>query len=177
MTIREGQSIIKLPDPDNMQVTTKVNDSKINSIRDGQNCIIRLDTAPETPIKGKVRQVANFPLPRRWSQAPIEYEVFVDVVEKNPMVRPGLRAKVEIFIEQVDEAIQVPVSALVERGSDFYVVVKNESQAELRPVQIGPNNESMVIVLDGLNPGEHVLVDPDDFRDKEPVDESTDGDT
>ncbi len=174
VTIREGQSIIKLPDPDNMQVTTKVNDSKINSIQAGQNALVRLDTAPEMPILGKVRKVANFPLPRRWSQAPIEYEIFVDVVEKNPMVRPGLRAKVEVFIEQEEDVLQVPVSALVERSGQFFVVVKDQGRAELRPVEIGPNNESMVIIRDGLQVGEQVLVDPDEFREVKPAVEAGD---
>lgn len=169
VTLREGQTIIKLPNPERMQVATKVNDSKINSVRAGQTALIRLDTAPEVPIKGIVRKVANFPLPRRWSQAPIEYEIFVDVAEKNPMVRSGLRAKVEVFIEQIDDAIQVPVSCLVERNGGFNVVVKNNNQPEMRPVEIGPNNESMVIIKSGLAEGEQVLVDPDRFRTETPV--------
>jgi RND family efflux transporter MFP subunit len=169
VTVREGQSIIRLPDPQSMQVTTKVNDSKINSIQPGQHALVRLDTAPEVPIRGIVREVANFPLPRRWSQAPIEYEVYVDIVENSDMVRPGLRAKVEVFVEQEEDALQVPVSALVERNRDFYVVVKSGDNAELRPVRIGPNNESMVIIREGLDEGELVLVDPDEFREVNPV--------
>lgn len=177
VTLREGQAIIRLPDPDNMQVTTKVNDSKINSVKTDQNCIVRLDTAPEVPINGTVRKVANFPLPRRWSQAPIEYEIYVDILGKNPMVRPGLRAKVEVFIEQIDDAVQVPVSTLVERGNEYYVVVKKQGRPELRQVKIGPNNESMVIIVEGLEVGEHVLVDPDEFRDEKMDSASGDGDT
>ena len=164
VSIREGQSIIQLPDPDNMQVSTKVNDSKINSVRAGQQAVIRLDTAPETPIKGVVRKVAAFPLPRRWSQAPIEYQVFVDITEKHPSVRSGLRAKVEIYIEEESDCVQVPVSALLEKGRSYYVVVKKDGQHELRPVEIGPNNESTVIITDGVSEGEHVLIDPDEFR-------------
>lgn len=177
VTIREGQSIIRLPDPISMQVTTKVNDSKINSVQAGQKCILRLDTAPEVPIQGVVREVANFPLPRRWSQAPIEYEIYVDVVEENSLVRSGLRAKVEVFIEQIEDAIQVPVSSLVARGNEFYVVIKKDSQAELRSVKIGPNNQSMVVIQSGLQVGEHVLVDPDEFRDARLASGSGENDT
>ena len=155
-----------------MQVTTKVNDSKINAVTDGQAATVRLDTAPEVPIKGIVRKVANFPLPRRWSQAPIEYEIYVDIVEKNPMVRSGLRAKVEVFIEQLDDVIQVPVSCLVERNGQFNVVIKDGDQPLLRAVEIGPNNESMVIIKSGLDEGEMVLVDPDRFRTAQPETET-----
>ncbi len=30
-------------------------------------------------------------LTRRWFQAPIEYEVFVDITEESPLIRNGLR--------------------------------------------------------------------------------------
>ena len=165
VSVREGQPIIRLPDPTKMQVTAKVNDSKINSVRDGQPAIIRLDTAPEIPIKGRIRRVASFPDARRWSQAPIEYSVYVDIVEKNDLVRPGLRAKVEIFIESIPDVVQAPVSALIDQNDSFYVIVQHGSEVELRPVDIGPNNESLVVIKGGLEPREKVIVNPDGYRD------------
>lgn len=166
VNVREGQLLIRLPDPTKMQVTTKVNDSKINSVAKGQSAIIRLDTAPETPIRGIVSKVAAFPEPRRWSQAPIEYEVFVEVSEKHEMVRPGLRAKVEIFVEKISNVLQAPVSAVINQNDSYYVLVQNDNDLELRPIDIGPNNESVVVVKGGLNPGERVLLDPERFQDE-----------
>ncbi len=177
VTVRESQPIIRLPDPSKMQVTAKVNDSKINAVRAGQTAIIRLDTAPETPIKGVVRKVAAFPEPRRWSQAPIEYKVFVDVLEQTDMVRPGLRAKVEMFVEQLADAVQVPVSALIKQNQSHFVVVQSGDKLELRSVDIGPNNQSTVVIHRGVEPGEKVLVDPDRFRDQLGDTAQSDGDT
>ncbi len=164
VSVREGQILIQLPDPTNMQVVAKVNDSKINSVRSGQDVTIRLDTAPEVPIAGRVRKVADFPLPRRWSQAPIEYEVFIDVTEQNELVRTGLRAKAEVFVERIDNALMAPVSSIIEKGDSYFAVVAEGTERELRSITIGPNNESHVVIASGLQPGEHVLVDPDEFR-------------
>lgn len=164
--VRDGQPIIRLPDPSAMQVIVKVNDSKINSVAGGQRALIRLDTDPENPIEGIVRKVASFPLPRRWYQAPIEYEVFVDVVDQDEEVRPGLRAKVEIFVEQIDSVVQAPVSSLVQNESGDYFVLKTVDE-EVVPtqVQIGPNNEQHVVIESGLKPGDSVLIDPDNYID------------
>ena len=164
--VRDGQPIIRLPDPSAMQVIVKVNDSKINSVASGQRALIRLDTDPENPIEGIVRKVASFPLPRRWYQAPIEYEVFVDVVDQDEEVRPGLRAKVEIFVEQIDSVVQAPVSSLVQNESGDYFVLKTVDE-EVVPtqVQIGPNNEQHVVIESGLKPGDSVLIDPDNYID------------
>jgi multidrug efflux pump subunit AcrA (membrane-fusion protein) len=164
VNVLEGQAMIRLPDPENMQVVARVNDSKVNMVRNGQPAVIRLDTAPDIEIQGTVRKVADFPLPRRWEQAPIEYEVFIDITEKNDLVRTGLRAKAEIFVERIPDAVQVPVSAIIQRGDQYYVVVAAGLEHELREVELGPNNESLAVILSGLEPGQRVLVDPDEFR-------------
>lgn len=165
--IRDGQPIFYLPDPEKMQVKALVNDSKINKVKKGQRVEVRVDTAPESPIAGKVRRVSSFPLPRRYYQAPIEYEVFVDITEKSPLIRGGLRGKVEIFVERVDNAIQAPVSSLITGGPDkYFVIVKTEQGIVPRAVEIGANNEKFVVVKKGLQVGDVVVVDADSYRDK-----------
>ena len=165
--IRDGQPIFYIPDPDFMQVKALVNDSKINKVKEGQRVEVRVDTDPETPITGKVRRVSSFPLPRRYYQAPIEYEVFVDITEKSPLIRGGLRGKVEVFVERVDDAIQAPVSSLIAGGpDDYFVIVKTETGIEARAVEIGPNNEKFVVIKKGLQVGDVVLIDADSYRDK-----------
>ncbi len=164
--IRDGQPIVRLPDPKKMQVRTTVNDSKINSVKEGQRALVRVDTEPESPVEARVRKVSSFPKPRRWYQAPIEYEVFVDIVEESPLIRPGLRGKVEIFVERLADVTMVPVSSLVRRHGDFYVVVKTESGVlQPRLVTIGSNNEKFIVLKRGVETGEEVLIDPENYSD------------
>lgn len=164
--IRDGQPIFYLPDPTKMQVNAKVNDSKINKVKEGQRVDVRVDTAPESPIAGVVRRVSPFPLPRRYYQAPIEYEVFIDITEQSDLIRGGLRGKVEIFVERLENVVQAPVSSLLLDGDDYFVLVKTEAGVEPRPVTVGSNNEKFVVIQSGLQPGEEVLVDADNYRDQ-----------
>ena len=163
--IRDGQPIVRLPDPGRMQVRTKVNDSKINRVEVGDDCIVRVDTQPDQAIAGRVRKVSSFPLPRRWYQAPIEYEVFVDITEQSDLIRPGLRGKVEIFTERMSDKVQAPLSSLVRRGEDYFAFVRQGDEIESRQVQIGINNDQYVVVESGLSAGERVLVDADSYVD------------
>ncbi|MEM9944256.1 MAG: hypothetical protein AAF939_22060, partial [Planctomycetota bacterium] len=143
-----------------------VNDSKINKVEEGQLVDVRVDTAPEKPIKGRVRRVSPYPLPRRYYQAPIEYEVFIDIVEKDPLIRSGLRAKVEIFVERYQDVIQCPVSSLVMHKESYYVICKTSAGYAAKAVAVGSNNEKFAIINEGLEPGDTVLVDADNYRDK-----------
>ncbi len=164
--VRKRQMLIRLPDPKRMQVTTKVNDSTINHVKKGNPVNIILDADPENPIEGIVEEVSNFPLPRRWAQAPIEYEVIVRVKNVTEAVRPGLRAKAEIFVEKIDDAIQAPVSALLLVGDQHYVTVESAGVLRPQPVTIGPHNEKTVVIIEGLQPGDNVVVDGEKYRDQ-----------
>jgi multidrug efflux pump subunit AcrA (membrane-fusion protein) len=167
VTIRDGQEIFYLPDPTRMQVNAKVNDSKINKVKPGQRVEVRVDTSPEIPIAGIVRRVSSFPLPRRYYQAPIEYEVFIDITEQSPLIRGGLRGKVEIFVERQENVVQAPVSSLLLNGPDnYYVIVKTDvGKIEPRRVEVGSNNEKFVVIKKGLQQGDQVLIDADNYRD------------
>ncbi len=148
--LRDNQPIFYLPDPDHMQVKAKVNDSKINKVKVDQRVEIRVDTAPDTVIAGRVKKVSSFPNPRRYYQAPIEYDVYVEITESSPLVRSGLRAKVEIFVEKIDAAIQAPLSSLLVDNGRHFVLVKSEQGISPRAVEIGSNNEKFVVIEQGL---------------------------
>lgn len=164
--LRDGQPIFRLPDPDLMQVRATVSDSKINQVKDGQEVLVRVDTDPEKPVAGKVRRVSAFPLPRRWYQAPIEYEVFVDITELSDLIRPGLRGKVEIVTDRKSNVIQTPVSSLIREGDRYFVLIKAGDTLDVRPVEVGSNNEQFAVIKKGLDVGELVLIDPDPYRDE-----------
>jgi RND family efflux transporter MFP subunit len=161
--VRDGQAIIRMPDPSHLQVTANVSESKVSLIQAGQPAVIRLDTDRDVSVAGQVRQVSTFPLPRRWFQAPVEYQVFIDITESHPAVRPGLRAKAEVIIERLDDAVQSPVSALVREEDKFYVLVAHPDSIEVRSVTVGPANVKNIVIRSGLQPGEKVVLDPESY--------------
>ncbi len=163
--LRDGQPIFYLPDTRFMQVKAKVNDSKISKVKAEQRVEIRVDTAPNVVIAGKVKRVSPYPNPRRYYQAPIEYDVFIEITEQSPLVRSGLRAKVEIFVERLADVIQAPVSSLLQNDGNYFVLVKSEQGIKARSVEIGSNNEKFVVIESGLQAGDQVLVDADNYRD------------
>lgn len=164
--IRDGQEVIFLPDPNNMQVRTKVNDSKINLVELDNEVEIRLDSDPDVVVRGRVQKKATFPLPQRWYQAPIEYEVFVNIIESSSKVKSGLRAKSKIIVERQQNVLQIPASSIVRRKDAYYALVVENNQYVAREVQVGANNDKFVIIKSGLNVGERVLINPEKTKDK-----------
>jgi HlyD family secretion protein len=72
-----------------------------------------------------------------------------------------LLADVEIIVEKIPNAIHVPVQAVFEKDGKPVVYVKRENAFEPRFIKPLKRSESMMVIAEGLKPGEIVaLSDP-----------------
>jgi len=161
--IRENQLIIQLPDLSKMQVDVKVNESHVNRVKKGQPARIILDADPGNVLEGTVDDVDPYPFPIRWHGAPMEYGTVVTINNPPPTIRPGLRAKVKIVFESLPDVLQVPLASIMEKGDRHYCLVQEQNGWQLRQVVIGSNNNSQVVIHQGLSEGEQVAMTPFEF--------------
>ena len=160
--VREGQVVIRLPNPNEMHVRARVNDSKIKKIRVDNTVYIELDVNPDLPVRGAVSKINPFPYPRRWFGGPIEYGTEIRILDPPAKLTPGQRAKVKILVEKLSDVIQVPIQSVLERSGIHYCVVRNLNGGwETRKVSIGADNGSFVVVNSGVDEGEKVSLNPD----------------
>jgi len=160
--IRENQVVIRLPNPKEMQVKTRINDSKIKEVKVGNSVIVELDVNPDLPVRGIVSKVNPFPYPRQWYGGPIEYGAEIRIVDPPAELTPGQRAKVRIFVDSQDDVLQVPIQSIVERSGSHYCLVRTDEKSwTTRKVSVGPNNGSFVVVKGGIAEGDQVALNPD----------------
>jgi len=160
--IRKQQVVLRLPDPTQMRIAAKINDSKLNRIEIGDSVRIVLDVDPDLKLEGELAEINPFPFPRRWHGAPIEYGAKIKVKNPPRSLRPGQRAKVHIFVAHRNNVLQAPIQSVVERDGKHYCLVRDRTRAwQLRRVTVGPNNDSFVVVEKGLAVGDVVAINPD----------------
>lgn len=79
---------------------------------------------------------------------------------KDKLLRPGMFARVRVDVGTRKGCIEVPERAIVEiQGKTFVWVLGKDNTANQRPVKVGETNGSNVIVLEGLNAGERIIVE------------------
>lgn len=77
------------------------------------------------------------------------------------LLRPGLLADIEIIVEKVENAVNIPTQALFEKDGAQVVYVMNQGKFETRTVKTGKRSESTIVVASGLKAGDTVaLADP-----------------
>ncbi len=79
---------------------------------------------------------------------------------KKKLLRPGMFARVRIDLGTRKDSLEVPERAIVElQGKNFLWVVTPENTASQRPVRVGELVNSKVSILEGLKPGERIVVE------------------
>jgi multidrug efflux pump subunit AcrA (membrane-fusion protein) len=87
-------------------------------------------------------------------------EVWVQAFNPGERLKPGASVQVSIVAETIQDAIVIPLAALLpaEQGASMVMVVGADSLAHQREIEAGIREAGKVQVLKGLDPGEQVIV-------------------
>jgi hypothetical protein len=77
-----------------------------------------------------------------------------------------MNAEVSIFVDQREDALQVPVQALYETKGHFFCLLQQGLGWETREVKVGSSNDSFMVIEEGLEEGELVVLNPRAHGDK-----------
>ena len=109
-----GTRIMVVSDLSVMQVRCRVDESDASLVNPGQTARIYLQSDTRKSIPGEVRRVGTKgtkPLGRDV----VNFETLVLITGNDPRVKPGMTANVEIEVAHQDEAVTIPVQAVVYR--------------------------------------------------------------
>lgn len=98
------------------------------------------------------------------------FRVNAEFDNREESLKPGLFLNVTLILASRENAILVPEEAVVPLGSEMFVFVIKDNRAERRTVKLGIRRQGDIEILDGLRPGEQVVVQGiQKVRDKQPV--------
>ena len=86
----------------------------------------------------------------------------VEAAFPNPgsYLRPGQFARVRVAVAEKENALLVPLRAVQElQGAKTVMVVDDKNTVSVRTVKLGDKADKDVIVLEGLNPGDRIIVE------------------
>src|SRR5205814_7964476 len=95
-----------------------------------------------------------------WSSTINKYATTIKIKNPPHELRVGMNAEAWIHVEQLPEALQLPVQALAESNGRFFSLVKNGEDYETREVEIGSTNDQVATIERGLIEGDEVVINP-----------------
>lgn len=157
-TVRERQTILRLPDLSQMQVKVNVHETKVEQLRPGMRARVRI---LDRELQGAVSSIANQPEPTSFFSASVkEYGTIVKIDGQPEGLRPGMTAEVEILVADLKNVLTLPVAAVVEQRGKYFCWVVAGGDVGRRALVLGLNNDRFVEVKDGVSENEQVLLNP-----------------
>lgn len=160
--VRERQELIYLPSAESMMAEVQIHESSLEKVSLGQRVRVTVDALPDQTYTGRVAKIAPLPdAQSAWLNPDLKvYPTQIHLDGSHPELRTGMNCQAEIIVEQHADALYVPVQAVLRIGAEPTVYLRERDGFEPRPVEIGLDNNSMVHVLAGLEPGQEVLLTP-----------------
>jgi hypothetical protein len=144
---------------------TKYRKEEHKLIGHGQEAKVRVAVFPNRQLHGHVTYISTVASVNDLFANDVKvYQTYVALDESLEGLKPGMDARVTIEVDSTSEPVlQVPLQAIlggVEMGQRRKCFVKTEDGALLRDITLGHSNETMVEVVDGLEEGDEVVMNP-----------------
>jgi HlyD family secretion protein len=159
---REREELIYLPTASSMMASVSIHESALEKIEVGQQVRVTISAMPGSVFRGQVAKIAPLPDASTWWNPDLRvYSTEIHLDENVGGVRTGMSCRAEIIVAEYEDTVFVPVQAVVRSGRETSVYVQDATGTMTRrQVTIGLDNNKMVNILDGVEPGEVVALAP-----------------
>lgn len=156
--------VVNLVELDPLRLQLTVDEANFGQVHMGQEVRFQVDAYPKESFVGTVKYID--PTVRSTTR---DLVVEAVVQNKDRRLRPGMFA--QAFLQLTDEPLPVvPKSALRQDATSTRLFAIVEGRVEERIVQVGPERDGFVAILEGLKIGDQVVVDPNEqVKDGVPV--------
>jgi len=153
-----GSSILELPDFDTMLVDLSVNEVDLGLLHVQDSCEVVLDAWPDRRFSGRVLDMGVLARERDDESGIKAFDVRVRLDKTDPILKPGMNARVTLFGFHEDDALYLPVEALHQDDQGWHVLVPDGQAVRRQAVEPGPGDGDRVLIRSGVTEGQKVLL-------------------
>lgn len=186
-----GTELLRVANLNDMEVEVDVNENEIVKVNVGDSATVEVDAYLKKSFKGLVTAISNSSATNLTADQVTNFEVKIKILkssyadllegkgENYAPFRPGMTATVDIITETKENAVTVPISAIVVKSDTSAVktsykkekastsdelfecvFVKTGNTAKLKVVETGIQDDSNIEVLTGLTAQDTVITGP-----------------
>jgi multidrug resistance efflux pump len=159
-------TVAELPDLTKMTSVAYISEIDISKIKKGQKVKIKVDAFPEKEFDGQIITVANIGQELRGQEAKV-FEIVIAINQTDDILRPSMTTSNEILIYEYEDVVNIPLEAFYSDSID-YVIIKNPRGLVRKQIISGATNENSIVVVEGIEANEKILLNPPDNLDKIP---------
>lgn len=148
-----GSQVAVLHDTSSLKATVGIPETDIAWFRVGAAATVTLDAYPDRIVEGRITWIAP-----NASQPGRNFLTEIEVPNAGGSLRSGLIVRARLERRVFEDAVVISRDALVERDGTLYAFLLEGGEVAIREVTLGPDEGDQVVVTDGLDAGELLLV-------------------
>jgi Cu(I)/Ag(I) efflux system membrane fusion protein len=160
MSVREGMyvkpanNIMSLADLSSVWLLAEIFERQADWVEVGQSAEVRLAFLPGHTWEGTVEYIYPSLDPQtRTLKARLRF------ANPDETLKPNMYANIKIYGGPRDDVVAIPIEALIRTGREERVIIaRGEGRFESRPVRAGIESGAWVEILEGIEPGENIVV-------------------
>jgi HlyD family secretion protein len=161
-----GEPLVEIGDPADLEVVADLLSTDAVRVQPGAEALIE-QWGGDGSLRARVRRVEPSGFTKISALGVEEQRVNVILDLEHPpsewsRLGDGYRVEVRVVVWASPDAVTVPTSALFRRAGGWAVFVVEDGRAHLRAVAVGQRTPAHAEVLDGLTPGQEVVLHPSD---------------
>ena len=176
-TAVQRQELIYIPLDSGMVVEVMIPEASLTKISTGMPAKIKIDAFPGRTFDGHLVKIGILPDGQSAQLNPDLklYKCEIECDFKNVDIRPGMSCDVELVKETYEKAMYVPVQCVVREDGVPVVYMRRDDKWQPHPIKVGFDNNRMIHILEGLRPGDEIMMAPP-IKEKSGKSENTDDD-
>jgi len=165
-SVRERQVLIRLPNPEKMQVKASINEQSISTVAPGMPVSIKIDALPGVKLKGVVTAVSQYAESSGWMSSSIpKFPVYIQIIDPPETLKADMTAACSIQTELQNDVLKVPIQCVYSaQDKHFCLVSIGDKKWETREVEVGSSNSVSAWIAGGLEEGDEVAMNPGAYK-------------
>ena len=163
-SVTQGERLLTLGDLSGFSVVGKVDEVEITKINLGDSVRIVGDAFPGIELHGTIVHVSSQARQEMNRRKPPYFEIIAVVEDldanRRQALRLGMSANLEILLYERDDALLVPINAVIFSENRPWLGIRDPDTREVRrvPVATGVTTVDSVEIVDGIVAGDEIVV-------------------
>ncbi|MCD6397069.1 MAG: efflux RND transporter periplasmic adaptor subunit [Spirochaetaceae bacterium] len=153
--VNKGSSLLTIADISKIKLTAEIDEFDIVRVKIGQKVTITSDSLGDKILSSTVSSIS--PAAEIVNNISI-FKVSAIIDNKENILKPGMSADIAILIKS-DNGLIVPSKAVSSVRTRSYIKVFEGGEIVTKKIKTGADNGINIVVLDGLNEGDLVVVE------------------
>lgn len=152
--VKEGQEIFQILQLDHMKLVLDIPEQNVMALKLQDEIPFTVKAIPNCVFTGRVSFIAA-----KASDGSNSFIVEALVDNPNLLLKAGMIADVQLHVGQLEEAIAIPLAAVIPDKGEYVVFIRRNGCAERCIVRIAEIRGSQVIIESGIQPGDELIVE------------------